>query len=145
MASATAWIAGFATLLLIINLGAVHTVGSFEYWFAMIKVVAIAAFILIGAGLLLGGGAQTHYTTDGGFLPHGAAGPLLALPFVLFNFLGTEMVAISSGEARSTSDIVRGNLSMVVERSHLRLFMRVRGTGRSRAVEPGWRGGRVPS
>jgi L-asparagine transporter-like permease len=104
---ATAWIAGFATLLLIINLGAVHTVGSFEYWFAMIKVVAIAAFILIGAGLLLGGGAQTHYTTDGGFLPHGAAGPLLALPFVLFNFLGTEMVAISSGEARSTSDIVR--------------------------------------
>jgi AAT family amino acid transporter len=104
---ATAWIAGFATLLLIINLGAVHTFGSFEYWFAMIKVIAIAAFILIGAGLLLGGKVQPHYTVDGGLLPHGTAGPLLALPFVLFNFLGTEMVAISSGEARSTSDIVR--------------------------------------
>ena len=104
---ATAWIAGFAALLLFINLGAVHAFGSFEYWFAMIKVVVIAAFILIGAGLLLGGKAQPHYTADGGFLPHGATGPLLALSFVLFNYLGTEMVAISSGEARSTSDIVR--------------------------------------
>jgi amino acid transporter, AAT family len=105
--SATVWIAGFAILLVIINLGAVHTVGSFEYWFALIKVVAIAAFILIGAGLLLGGRVSSHYTADGGFLPHGATGPLLALPFVLFNFLGTEMVAISSGEARSTAAIVR--------------------------------------
>ena len=30
-----------------------------------------------------------------------------ALSFVLFNYLGTEMVAISSGEARSASEIPR--------------------------------------
>jgi amino acid transporter, AAT family len=104
---ATVWIAGFAALLLLINLRAVHDFGSFEYWFAMIKVVVIAAFIVIGAGLLFGGKVQSHYTADGGFLPRGAGGPLLALSFVLFNYLGTEMVAISSGEARSTADIVR--------------------------------------
>jgi len=101
------WIAGAAGLLLFINLRDVHDFGSFEYWFAMIKVVVIAAFILIGAGLMFGGKVQAHYTSDGGFLPHGAGGVVLALAFVLFNFLGTEMVAISSGEARSTSDIVR--------------------------------------
>jgi len=101
------WIAGAAGLLLFINLRDVHDFGSFEYWFAMIKVVVIAAFIVIGAGLMLGGKVQAHYRSDGGFLPHGAGGAALALPFVLFNFLGTEMVAISSGEARSTSDIVR--------------------------------------
>jgi amino acid transporter, AAT family len=104
---ATVWIAGFAALLLFINLRTVHDFGNFEYWFAMIKVVMIAAFILIGAGLLLGAKVQSHYTADGGFLPRGASGPFLALSFVLFNYLGTEMVAISSGEARSTADIVR--------------------------------------
>jgi len=104
---ATAWIAAFAALLLFINLRDVHNFGTFEYWFAMVKVVVIAAFVVIGAGLLLGGKVPSHYTNVGGFLPRGAAGPLLALSFVLFNYLGTEMVAISSGEARSTSDIVR--------------------------------------
>jgi amino acid transporter, AAT family len=104
---AAAWIAGFAALLLFINLRAVHDFGSVEYWFAMIKVVVIAAFILVGTGLLLGRRVPSHYTADGGFLPRGATGPFLALSFVLFNYLGTEMVAISSGEARSRKDIVR--------------------------------------
>lgn len=106
---ALAWIAIFAALLLFINLRAVRDFGSFEYWFAMIKVVVIAAFIIIGASLLLSGKTQAHYSTDGGFLPRGASGPLLALSFVLFNYLGTEMVAISSGEARSSRDIVRAS------------------------------------
>jgi amino acid transporter, AAT family len=104
---ALVWIAIYAAMLLFINLGSVGDFGSFEYWLAMIKVVVIAAFVTIGAALLLGGKADAHYTTDGGFLPHGAAGPMWALSFVLFNYLGTEMVAISSGEARSASEIPR--------------------------------------
>ena len=104
---AVVWIAGFAAVLLCINLLDVHEFGSFESWFAMIKVVVIVAFILIGAALLFGGKVSAHYTSDAGFLPRGAAGPLLALAFVLFSFLGTETVAICSGEARSTRDIVR--------------------------------------
>lgn len=102
-----AWIAGFAALLLFVNLRDVHAFGNFEYWFAMIKVVVIFLFVAIGAALLFGGKATAHYTNHGGFLPHGASGPLLALSFVLFNFLGTEFVANSSGEARSSKDIVR--------------------------------------
>jgi amino acid transporter, AAT family len=104
---APAWIAGFAAVLLFINLRAVHDFGSFEYWFAMIKVVVIAAFIFVGAGLLFGGKVPSHYVSEGGFFARGAAAPFLALSFVLFNYLGTEMVAISSGEARSTADIGR--------------------------------------
>jgi amino acid transporter, AAT family len=101
------WIAAFAALLLFINLGPVGHLASFEYWFAMIKVVFIFAFVLVGAGLLFGGKVSAHYTVDGGFLPRGVGAAWLALPFVLFNYLGTEMVAISSGEARSKADIVR--------------------------------------
>jgi amino acid transporter, AAT family len=104
---AAAWIVAFAAMLLYVNLRTVGHFGRFEYWFAMIKVVVIAAFILIGAGLLLGGKVEAHYISEGGFLPRGAFGPALALSFVLFNYLGTEMVAISSGEARSASEIPR--------------------------------------
>lgn len=104
---AVVWIAGFAVVLLSINLLDVHNFGSFESWFAMIKVVVVVAFILIGAALLFGGKARAHYTTHSGFLPRGVAGPVLALAFVLFNFLGTESVAICSGEARSPKDVIR--------------------------------------
>jgi AAT family amino acid transporter len=104
---ALVWIVIFAAILLFINLRRVGDFGGFEYWFAMIKVVVIAAFIIIGSALLMGGKTQSHYTAQGGFLPHGASGPLLAVAFVLFNYLGTEMVAISSGEARSATEIPR--------------------------------------
>ena len=104
---APVWIAGFAALLLYANLREVSNFGSFEYWFAMIKVAVIAAFILVGAALILGARVPAHYSSDGGFLPFGAGASLLALSFVLFNYLGVEMVAISSGEARSVPDIVR--------------------------------------
>src|SRR5499425_3894890 len=104
---ALVWIAIYAAMLLFINLRTVGDFGSFEYWLAMIKVVVIAAFITIGAALLFAGKVDAHYTAHGGFLPRGAVGPLLALSFVLFNYLGTEMVAISSGEARSAGEIPR--------------------------------------
>ncbi len=104
---ALGWIAIFAALLLLVNLLSVGDFGGFEYWFAMIKVVVITAFILLGAALLFSGRTERHYITHGGFLPHGALAPFLALCFVLFNYLGTEMVAISSGEARSAAEIPR--------------------------------------
>jgi AAT family amino acid transporter len=101
------WMALFGGLLVFVNLREVKNFGSFEYWFAMVKVVTIVVFILLGASLLLSGRVPAHYTSDGGFTPHGLAGPLLALSFVLFSFLGTEMVAISSGEAVSVRAIAR--------------------------------------
>jgi L-asparagine transporter-like permease len=116
------WIVLFAALLLFINLRTVGDFGSFEYWFAMIKVVVIVAFVMIGAALLLGGKTEPHYTTDGGFLPRGAMGPMLALSFVLFNYLGTEMVAISSGEARSASEIPRATYSTFAVLTFVYLF-----------------------
>src|SRR6059058_72276 len=80
------WIVIFAALLLFTNLRRVGDFGSFEYWFAMIKVVVITVFIILGSALLAGGRTQSHYTAEGGFLPRGAFGPLLALAFVLFNY-----------------------------------------------------------
>ena len=101
------WMVVFGLLLLFINFRPVHDYGTLEYWFAFIKVITIFLFILIGAALLLGGRVAPQYTTHGGFAPKGWGAALLAASFGLYSFLGIEMVAISSGEARSSAEIAR--------------------------------------
>jgi amino acid transporter, AAT family len=105
------WVIVFAAVLLGINLFSVGEYGATEYWLAMIKVAAIAVFIVIGSVLLAGGRVAAQYTASG-FTPHGSTSVLLALPFALFSFLGIEMVAISSGEARSARDVARATAIM---------------------------------
>jgi len=104
---AIAWVVIASVLLLGVNLLAVGDYGRFEYWFAMIKVVVIIAFIVLGAALLLTGGVAPQYVARGGFFPRGALAPLLALPFALYTFAGVEFVAVTSGESRSVADISR--------------------------------------
>ncbi len=106
------WVAIYATLLLLINLRPVGDYGSFEFWFAMVKVVTIVAFVLAGSALLLGGRVAPQYLKNGGFFPNGPLSPLLAVSFALFSFLGLEMVSISSGEARAAREIPRATKIM---------------------------------
>jgi amino acid transporter, AAT family len=101
------WMVMFGLFLLAINLFSVGHYGTFEYWFALVKVVTIFVFIVIGAALLFTGRVHPQYVTQGGFAPKGWSAPLLAISFGLYSFLGIEMVAISSGEARSRSDVAR--------------------------------------
>jgi len=106
------WVVVYAALLLLINLRPVGDYGSFEFWFAMIKVVTIVVFILAGSSLLLAGRVKPQYVNHGGLFPNGPVSPLLAVSFPLFSFLGLEMVAISSGEARATREIPRATKIM---------------------------------
>ena len=101
------WMAIFGLFLLAINFFPVGNYGTFEYWFALLKVVTIFLFIVMGALLLLGGRVAPQYVAQGGFAPKGWTAPLLAISFGLYSFLGLEMVAISSGEARSRADVAR--------------------------------------
>jgi amino acid transporter, AAT family len=99
------WILGFSCALLYVNARSVGSFGSFEYWFAMIKVVAIVLFIVFGASLLMGLGPRpaigvSNLTAHGGFLATGWRGMWMAMVFVIFSYLGTEVVAVTAGEAR---------------------------------------------
>src|ERR1043166_2620935 len=51
---APVWIAIFSVALVAINTLSIEDFGSIEYWFAMIKVVTILAFLVLGAMLLSG-------------------------------------------------------------------------------------------
>jgi len=98
------WILGFSVALVYINTRNVGSFGTFEYWFAMVKVVAIVLFIVLGLGLLIGVGLRPgigleNFTAHGGFLATGWKGVWMAMVFVIFSFLGTEVVAVTAGEA----------------------------------------------
>jgi amino acid transporter, AAT family len=101
------WVFVFSAFLLAMNFLAVHIYGRLEFWFAMIKVAVIAAFILLGAGLLISGRSPAQYTNHGGFFPLGAAAPLLAITFAIYTFGGVEFVAVASGESSSAAAITK--------------------------------------
>lgn len=98
------WIAGFSAALVYVNASSVASFGTFEYWFSMIKVLTIAIFLILGAALLLGIGlpriGTENYTAQGGFLPNGWRGVGLGVTMAIFSFLGVEIVAVTSGEAK---------------------------------------------
>jgi L-asparagine transporter-like permease len=96
------WILGFTIALLYVNARSVGNFGSFEYWFSMIKVVAIVLFIAIGAYLIFGHGiGVSNLTSHGGFMPMGLRGVWAAIVFVIFSYMGTEVVAVTAGEAKN--------------------------------------------
>ena len=104
---AVIWIVLFSIGSLLVNLRGVGSYGRFEFWFAMIKVVTIAAFVALGAVLLLTGHVTPQYTSDGGFFPRGYLAPLLAMTFAVYTFGGIEFVAVTSGESRSQNDVAK--------------------------------------
>ncbi len=104
---AIVWMVTFSLFLLAINLFSVGHYATFEYWFALLKVITIFVFIVMGAALLFAGKVRPQYVASGGFAPLGWSAPLMAISFGLYSFLGIEMVAISSGEARSRKDIAK--------------------------------------
>jgi len=105
------WIVGFSAALLYVNARSVGAFGEFEYWFAFIKVVAIVMFIGFGAWLLSGLGGTSHsvvshFTSDGGFLPMGIVGVWRALCFVILSYIGSEIIAVTAGEAKDPATAV---------------------------------------
>jgi L-asparagine transporter-like permease len=99
------WIAGFSAGLVYVNARSVASFGEFEYWFAMLKVVTITIFLILGGALLFGIGSTrigiVNYISHGGFLPNGWSGVGLGVAMAVFSYLGLEIVAVTSGEAKN--------------------------------------------
>jgi AAT family amino acid transporter len=101
------WVIVFSALLLLVNLRSVASYGRFEFWFSMIKLATIVAFIVAGAALLFSGRVAQQYTSQGGFFPKGPVAPMLAVFWAIYAFGGIEMLAVTTGESRSSKDILR--------------------------------------
>lgn len=99
------WALVITLLLTVTNLFSVANYGEFEFWFALLKVVAIIAFIGVGVlavlGLLPGSGVSgvSRLFDSGGFLPHGFGAVIAAVLTTMFSFMGTEIVTIAAAES----------------------------------------------
>jgi len=94
------WVAAFSAAIIYLNTVSIQNFGRFEYWLAMIKVLTIAVFLVLGTALLLGIGfppiGAVNYS---GFFSRGWTGVLLGITMAVFSFLGIEVVAATAGEA----------------------------------------------
>lgn len=110
------WVVAFSAALVYVNSKSVAVLGRFEYWFAMVKVAAIAVFVVLGLAVVLGWWPGVPAPArDSGNPVGGAAGILLAVPFVIYSFVGVEIVGVTSGEARDPGrTIPRAFLRLVV-------------------------------
>lgn len=106
-----------------INFMQVKKYGEVEFWFALIKVVAISAFIIVGVAAVMNlwqGGVATagfsNLTAHGGFMPNGLGPVLIALLGVMFSFLGAEIVTIAASESKNPVQETRRAIKSVVWR-----------------------------
>lgn len=90
-------------ILLTANLLNVKVFGEFEFWFALIKVLAVSALLVFGAFVLMGVGGMeasvSNLWTHGSVFANGFEATLLVFPIALFAFGGIELVGITAGEA----------------------------------------------
>ncbi len=96
--------AAFFVLINAINLTNVKVFGEMEFWFAIVKVVAVIGMILFGGWLLFSGNGGPQATVrnlwdQGGFLPNGFTGLVMMMAIIMFSFGGLELVGITAAEA----------------------------------------------
>ncbi len=109
------WIPGLIALvlLLIMNLATVKLFGEMEFWFAIIKVIAILALIVIGVFMIIKGfstdsgpSSFSNIWSHGGMFPNGMNGFILSFQMVLFAFAGIELVGLTAGETENPERVI---------------------------------------
>ncbi|WP_297076878.1 amino acid permease [uncultured Enterococcus sp.] len=113
--SVPAWIPEIIILALLIglNLVAVALFGELEFWFSLIKVIAIIALIVTGVVLMVIGFKTSKGTVSlsniwsyGGFFPTGADGFLKSFQMATFAFVGIELVGLVAGETKDPETVI---------------------------------------
>lgn len=104
-----------------INLTHVKLYGEMEFWFALIKVVAIIGMIIFGCWLLFSGhgGPEAKVSNlwdNGGFMPFGWKGLVMSLAIIMFSFGGLELVGITAAEAHEPRKVIPQAVNQVIYR-----------------------------
>ena len=119
----------FFVTITALNLGSVKMFGEAEFWFSIIKVVAILAMIVFGTYLLISGtgGEQasiSNLTNNGGFFAKGwfektesgYQGLLSVMAIIMFSFGGLELIGITAAEAENPEKNIPKATNQVIYR-----------------------------
>ena len=123
------WCLVFAGVLFGMNAISARVFGETEFWFSLIKVVAIVALIVLGTAAIFGftplssehPGAVlfSNFVTPDGLFPTGVAGVLMTSLAVFYAFSGSELIGVAAGE---TKDPAR-NIPKALRSTVLRLLV----------------------
>ena len=114
-------------LLLTLNLATVRLFGEMEFWFALIKIIAICALIVTGFALVAWGfrsptghaASLANLWNDGGVFPKGLGGFFAGFQIAVFAFVGIELVGTTAAE---TADPMR-NLPKAINSIPVRIII----------------------
>ena len=91
-----------------LNLVTVKLFGELEFWFALIKIIAIVVLIAVGLWMIFTGFTSTtgeiasfsHLWSHGGMFPTGVTGFLAGFQIAIFAFVGVELVGTTAAETK---------------------------------------------
>ncbi|STV90505.1 L-asparagine permease [Klebsiella michiganensis] len=130
------------------NMIGVKWFAEMEFWFALVKVLAIVAFLVVGT-IFLGSGKPLdgnatgfHLITDnGGLFPHGLLPALVLVQGVVFAFASIELVGTAAGECKDPQTMVPRAINSVIWRIGLfyvgSVLLPGAATGRGMPIRPG--------
>ncbi|MCQ1946153.1 D-serine/D-alanine/glycine transporter [Arthrobacter sp. zg-Y1116] len=108
--NAPLWIPALACILVLLalNLPTVKAFGETEFWFALVKIVAILTLIVVGLVMILTGFTHGDGVTagfgnlweHGGFFPTGPMGFVAGFQIAVFAFVGIELVGTTAAETK---------------------------------------------
>ena len=118
---------GCVALLLSLNLITVKMFGELEFWFAMIKIVAICALVCTGLYMVTtafqsptgNSASMANLWNDGGMFPHGLMGFFAGFQIAVFAFVGIELVGTTAAETKNPER----NLPRAINSIPLRIIM----------------------
>ncbi|RTE46710.1 amino acid permease [Acinetobacter junii] len=117
------WASALVFFLLIngINLLHVKLFGEMEFWFSIVKILAILAMIGFGSYLLATGTAGSQAGISnlwalGGLFPFGVEGLVMAMAVIIFAFGGIELFGITAAEARDPDKTLPKAVNQIIYR-----------------------------
>ncbi|MEU4343920.1 amino acid permease [Nocardia sp. NPDC023852] len=119
------WLIALVALALVVsvNLISVKWFGELEFWAALIKVVALVTFLIVGTVFLAGRSTLQGMPTGVGVLvEHGGLFPVGLLPLVtvttgvVFAYSAVELVGTAAGEAENPEKIMPRAINSVIAR-----------------------------
>jgi L-asparagine permease len=119
------WTIALIALLIVltVNMISVKVFGEMEFWAALIKVIALVSFLVIGIVFLAGrfdvNGQSTGVsviTDNGGILPTGLLQLVVVTSGVIFAYAAVELVGTAAGETENPAKVMPKAINSVVFR-----------------------------
>lgn len=108
------WTIVFAIIIFGLNISSTRIFAESEFWLALVKVITVIAFILLGLlaifGLIPFHGSESaplfHNLTAHGWFPQGLVPIFTTMLIVNFAFSGTELIGVAAGETKNPAENV---------------------------------------